>query len=195
MRVNNVSVAKRYARSLVDVAKAFGVTEKTVHTWKHKSGWPSKLKSGWSIHAIDQWLKEHRLGPHIEDKPVATKPAPKANGNGRELDHTQYTLTEARIIGTLEKAARDEIAKRRELIEEQRTLGNILLAEDVVEVYSQTRGIVATIVDSIYDAHDRELPEKCPSADAWPAIRERILELDRKLVSEIAGAMDGLRTN
>jgi len=174
-----------YLNTLADLGKRFGASKQTAYEWSKRQGAPERSKKGHNAEKWDRYLKAHGLGPYRGAK--TTKVAAGTNGHSRE-----YTLTEAKIIGTLEKAARDRIAKERELVQQQIELGKLALIEDVMLMYGQTVGTVTTTLDALYDAHDREIPENRPTEEAWPDLRKRILVMDRKLIHDIANTMQAL---
>lgn len=168
-------------RTYQQLAQALGVSARTITDWRTHFAvdWPERPKSGvFDLEAIDRFLQLHKLGRHNPSKTT-----------GRSAN---VTLTEARTRSTLEQAELRRLQKEREQLAQQRELGRILLAEDVLQFHRQTAAVVMQTVDGAAEAIDRALPETTPTAETWPEVRQRIYGIVAKLNQDIASAVEAL---
>lgn len=157
----------------VQIAKEWDVNERTVARWVSLDGFPKKTRGSWSSDDVDKFLRDRRLGPYKTG-------SHRVNGD---------TLTEATTRKTIEQAELARIAKERAIVDAKKELGELVEIEEVLTFYRQTVAVVTSVVEGFVAVKDRELPEAAPSSDAWPKIRARIMELDSKLLEDIAYAM------
>ena len=169
-------IAPARVKTIKELASEIGVTRRTISNWRKLEGCPERHKDGWDVAEWQEWLRGKGLGPY------GTQPDPEDSGKA--------SLYEQNVRLRREQADNERIKKERQLVDQQRELGEIMLVADFRDYCGKSRGVVMTVMDSHSDAVDRELPEKCPTEDAWPEIRRRVMELSRQLSSQVANAME-----
>lgn len=174
-----------YARTDQLAAENFGVSRQTFSEWSRNSDFPRKSKRGWNLGTLDKWCKTNSKGPYR--KRAAGSDSPFIDGNG-----TTITFTEANTRKTIEQAENERIKKERQLVEQAQELGQVVLIDDVRDIYLQTVATISAVHDSLSDAVDRAMPEQPPSVEAWPEIRARVMALCVKLGTDAAAAMQEL---
>ncbi len=158
------------------IAELFGVSKTAVEKSRRQFGdkFPVKHPDGYHLDELKTFARENSLWGSAD--------------TGRRPKDPTYNR--ARIDYVLERTAREKLVVENLEVERQQQLGNLLLADDVLQFYRRSVNLVMTLLDSLHDVHDRELPEQCPEPDFWPQIRERILDIDRKLTHDVASAME-----
>ena len=158
------------------IGKFFGVSTTAVEKTRRRFGdrFPAKHPDGYHLGEVTDFAQTNSLWGHA--KTGIRKKDPSYNA--------------VRIAFVIERTNREKLVVEGLEIEQQQQLRNLLLADDVLQFHLRTVNLVMTLLDSLHDVHDRELPEKCPEPDFWPQIRERTLDIDRKLMRDIASAME-----
>jgi len=182
----NDDTPKTYA----ELAQRLGVTTKTVNSWRdNNADWPARNEDRtFDMQAVDEFCKTKRLGPYNPHHGMHL-----AGDESKDVSHVKALMDVRRDL-TSERTRRERAQATQAEIELAQTAKDIVLVTDVVDLYEQTRGVVASIIDSVADVHDREMPEAVPSTqESWEEIRSRILEVDRKLIRDIQKAMEELQ--
>ena len=164
-----------FYRTQADIANAHGVHVRTAAGWTKKKGFPARCRQGYPKKETDQFVTDGALGI-----------TPQAQSVGG------VTLAEANIRKTIEDAELSRIRKERAEVEQARELGEIVLNEDVQRFYLQTVATVSANMKALHDVVDRAMPEGAPTDDTWPAVRKRVLDICRKLETDVAAAMKEL---
>lgn len=157
------------------------MTVRSVRDWVTADDFPAKATRGWNRTKVDGWCRKHFCGPYRKKQREANAEA-KAD------------LHEATLQLTLQRAENERIKKERQLVEQATELEELLLREDVLRTNRQMIATVKSVLDAVADARDRELPARPPKKDTWPKLRARMLEIDRKLIADVAAAMGELLT-
>lgn len=174
MPAPTIRTGKRILRTAADIANAFKVHERTVARWQTLDGWPQKTAKGWSASTIEEFLRCQNLGPF------------------RESGSAANPLKEAIRRKTIQQAELARVRKERAMIEQAVAAGKLVPIESAISHYRQTAATIISTIEGFSSARDRELPETPPTREAWQSLRDRLRELDAKLVSDIAAALDDL---
>lgn len=173
----------RYAKIIDEIAADQDVSRQTVAEWKRRPDFPAKTKTRgwWNLDRIGEWCKKNCVGKYRQ----GNEPRIKESDENR-------TLAEANRKLRWEQRETERLKKEKLLIEQAKELGELVEIGAVRKMYLETVATVSAVHDSLSDAVDRALPEKPPSSDAWPEIRERVLGLCQKLATDAASAMKEL---
>lgn len=167
---------KRYAKTQNEAARELKTTPRTFQDWTQRDGFPKKTKKGWDLVAIDAWCKLNLVGKYRR----------------QAVEITGDTLTTARIRHLKAQTAREELARQTEQIEFDAMLGKILMAEDVEGLMQRTTATAGMLLTAIVDRVDRAAPERCPTAETWPAIRRRLLAEVTAGSQDVSSALESL---
>lgn len=175
----------KFAATNMDIARRFRVSLNTVKMWTRQYvDFPVKGPGGFLFDEIDAFLQQRRIGPYRV-------------GLGGDQQKPSSCLAEARLELTREKIRTERAEADKREIELSVKAGQLLLTDDVMESHSQIAATVITILDSLQDAVDRELPERRPTDDAaWDECRRRIVEVTKRIardcVAQIGGFIESL---
>lgn len=158
---------RHQVRSKPELADELGISLPTLAKYI-RLGMPAAV-TPYDVAACQQWVHEYR-GQAI----------------GVSTAKTDDSLLSARLSNLATRTRRDEITSEIESIELEKKRGSILLAEDVLELFRRVAATSMTILDGLEDAIDRELPEKCPSEEAWRELKERALRTSRQIARDVA---------
>ena len=162
-----------FAKTQTEAAKKLGVSRATFITM-------SRCEKGYDLDACREFAKRNARGPY-------------RRGSGGEATAVGgVTLTEAKIRDTLEHAENERIKKERQLVEQAKELGQIVLLDDVQRDFAKIIATVSECSAAVSTAIDRALPDSVPAADAWPALRGRLIEIAEKLPRDIGAAVNDL---
>lgn len=196
---------KKTFRSLSAIGKFFSVNAPNVRKTREKFGdaFPRKHVDGYHFDEVDSFARENQIWKYSTH--ASRENGRKSNGNngrnrGDESGDESHLAAKvpSRVQKEIEYKDRQIRAKDFEFekcqVDRARELGKLLLADDVFHFYEQSVSLVVSLLDSLHDLHDRELPDKCPELDFWPQVRARILAADKKLLEDVSNAMGELPT-
>lgn len=158
-----------------ELANELGISLPTLQKYV-RLGMPAAA-TPYDVRACQEWIAEYR-----------------GAGAGRETDQPgkSLSLMPARLTHLETRTRRDAISAELESIELETRRGAILLADDVVSLFRQVASVSVTILASIEDAIDRELPEKCPSEEAWIEMRRRAILAGQRIAADVASQLQRL---
>ena len=127
------------------------------------------------MRSVNAFCKRNRVGPF--------NPLKNGHNNGR----TSYV--EQRTAYLRERTETERLRKIQLEIETGLQLGKLWLDDDVRSLFGQPAGSVRATCEGFCDRLYRDVPEARPSEDAWPEIRQCILNLADRLNAMIADAV------
>lgn len=171
---------QKFASTQAAAAKAIGISRYTFVELARDPDFPKKSAKGYDIEACRSFCEKHGRGQY------------RKGSGGESTSVGGVTLTEAKIKDTIEHAENERIKKERQIVEQARELGQILLLEDVQADVAKIIATVTECASALSTAIDRALPERPPSAKVWGEIRTKAIALADKLPRDIGAAVSEL---
>lgn len=175
---------ERYAATHMDIARRYKMSLNAVKMWARQyPDFPAKGQFGFAYDEVEAFLVAKKLGPHRAVNEGATKPS--------------SCLAEARLELTMEKIRNERAEADKREIELALTSKRVLMTDDVLDLHAQIAATTITILDSLQDAVDRELPERCPTDEAaWIECRGRVIEVTQRIahdcIAQVRGFVESL---